>query len=145
MLYIASDHAGFKLKKYLIEFIKEKLEKEIIDLGPDKFNKDDDYPDFAIALSKKVLENKNNSGVLICGSGNGMCMTANKFKGIHAIVGYSIQAAEASKQDDVANVLCLAGSVLTEDHAKAIVTAFLNTYPQIAERHLRRIKKIDTI
>ena len=87
MIYIASDHRGYQLKKELVDFIKTKLDKEIIDLGPDKYDEDDDFVDFAIPLAKKVSADKNLFGILICGTGHGMCIAANKINGARAIVG----------------------------------------------------------
>jgi len=142
MIYIASDHGGYKLKKRLIRYIKNELKLEIEDMGPDQYDRDDDYPDFAQPLVEKVANDKNNCGILICGSGQGMCMLANKNKGIRAALGYSIKSAELSKQHNNANILCLAGYVLTEDHATAITRKWLATPFSNEERHLRRLRKM---
>ena len=142
MIYIASDHRGYQLKKELFDFVKTKLEKEIIDLGPDKYDEDDDYVDFAIPLARKVAEDKKSLGVLICGTGHGMCIAANKVNGARAIVGYSISGTEFGRQDNDANILCLAGRVLSKDHAEAIVKKFLETNFKGEERFVRRLEKI---
>lgn len=144
MLYLASDHGGYKLKKYLSRYLKNQLQIEFQDLGPAQYKETDDYPDYAIPLAKEVTKNKNNRGILICGSGNGMCLTANKVKGIRAILGYNIEAAELGRQHNDANVLCLAGRVLTEDHAAAVVKKFLQT-KFAGGRHARRLKKVALI
>jgi len=142
MIYIASDHAGFQLKKHLVKYISEKLGLQIKDLGPAKFDETDDFPDYAIPLAEEVVKNKEDLGILICGSGHGMCIAANKVKGALAIVGYSITGAELGRKHNNANVLCLAGRVLTEDHASAITKKFLETKFDGDERFVRRNRKI---
>jgi ribose 5-phosphate isomerase B len=138
MLYIASDHRGFQLKKQLHTYIKTQLQKKIVDLGPKKYDKEDDFTKFSILLSKKVVAKKENLGILICGTAHGVCMVANKIKGGRAIVGYSIEAAEKGRQHEDANMLCLAGDYLSNEHAKAIVKKFLSTKFDGLERRLRR-------
>ena len=91
MLYIASDHAGFQLKKHLITYIKTQLRKTVQDLGPKKFDKEDDFPDFAIPLAKKISIKTDSIGILICGTGHGVCIIANKINKIRAILGYGIE------------------------------------------------------
>lgn len=145
MLYIASDHAGFNLKKYLLEYLKEKLHKEVVDLGSDKYNETDDYPDYAFKLAKEVINDKNNIGILICGSGHGMCIAANKVEGIRAALGYSTSGAESARKEDDANVMCLAGRVLSNDYAGAIVKKFLETKFNGLDRMNRRIEKISQL
>ena len=144
MLYIATDHGGFQLKKYLIRYLDKQLKMKAVDLGPKKYDKEDDYPDFAIPLAKKVAKGKNNVGILICRMGNGTCITANKIKGIRAIIGYSIEAAEFGRRDNNANVLCLGGDVLSNEHAVAIVKKFLESNFD-GGRHARRMDKIMAI
>jgi len=142
MIYIASDHRGYQLKKELFDFIKTKLEKEIVDMGPTKYDEDDDFVDYAVPLAKKVVSVKNSLGILICGSAHGMCIAANKIKGARAIVGYSISGAELGRQDNDANILCLAGRILSKDHAEAITKKFLETNFKSEERFSRRLDKI---
>ena len=146
MLYIASDHAGYQLKKYLIRYLKTQLNLTAEDLGPAQYNEDDDYPEFALPLAQKVASDPKTRGILICGTGHGVCMVANKTRGIRAILGYSIEAAEFGRRHEDANVLCLAGRVITEEHAAAIVKKFLATDFEDAPRHVRRLaelKKLD--
>jgi ribose 5-phosphate isomerase B len=145
MIYIASDHRGYQLKKELVDYIKTKLEKEIIDLGPNKYDEDDDFVDFAIPLAKKVSADKNSFGILICGTGHGMCIAANKINGARAIIGYSITGAEFGRQDNDANILCLAGRTLSKDHAEAIAKKFLETNFKNEERFVRRLEKISEL
>ena len=143
MLYIASDHAGFQLKKEIIKYIKTVLNKEVEDLGPTAFVETDDFPDFAIPLAKAVAKNKDSFGILICGTGQGMCIAANKIKGAYGIMGYNLQATELGRKHNNANVLCLAGRILPSvDFAKAIVKKFLETKFDGDARFVRRNNKI---
>lgn len=140
-LFIASDHAGFKLKQKLIQFIENDLERTITDLGPMNYNKTDDYPDYAIPLAKKTRKTSG-SGILLCGNGVGVCIAANKIKGIRAGIGYSEWAAETMRQDDDTNIICLPARALQEQEAKNIVNTWLKTSFSNKKRHKRRLKKI---
>lgn len=145
MLYIASDHGGFQLKKHLIRFVEKQLKKEISDLGPTEYNENDDFPDFAIPLSQKIAKDEKSLGILICKTGHGMYLTANKINGIRAIIGYSIEAAEKGRKEENANILALAGAVITDEHAAAIVKRFLETNFEPEQRRVRRLKKIEEL
>lgn len=142
MLYIASDHAGYHLKKYLLRFISKQLKREVIDLGAKEYVKEDDFPDYAFLLAKKIAGEPGSFGILICGSGQGVCLAANKVSGIRAVLGYSIESAEWARKHDHANIVCLAGRVLSEEHATAIVKTFLMTEEMSDEKYVRRIEKI---
>ena len=135
---ISSDHAGYNLK----EFIKELLIKSkisIIDLGP--FSKKSvDYPDFAKKVSNRVSKKKSDIGILVCGSGTGMAISANKTKGIRAAVGYNIKSTQLSRQHNNANILCLGSRLTKKKDIKKIVSIFLKTKFE-GGRHKRRIKK----
>ena len=87
MLYIAADHAGHKLKKYITTYLAKTLKQEVTDLGAETYDENDDFPDYATLLAKKVTSNKNDLGILLCGSGQGMCISANKVPGIRAALG----------------------------------------------------------
>ncbi len=141
MLYLVSDHRGFKLK----EKIKEYLDKNKIiftDLGALKYDKDDDYPDFAKILALKILENKNNLGIALCGSGAGMSIALNRFKNIRAGLAFNPKMAEAQKQQDNINVLVIASDFTKESTAFLMVDKFLKTKFLKKQRYLRRIKKL---
>ncbi len=142
MLYLAADHAGHALKKYLARYLEKQLKLEFVDLGAKEYDKEDDFPDFAFALAKKVAGEPGSLGILICGSGQGMCIAANKVAGIRAMLGYSIESAEWGRKHDHANVLCLAGRVLSEEHAVAIAKKFIETGKDAAEKYVRRVQKI---
>ena len=136
---ISSDHAGFEIK----EFIKEHLIKSkisTIDLGP-FLNKSVDYPDYAKKVANRVSKRKSDIGILVCGSGTGMAISANKTKGIRAAVGYNIKSTQLSRQHNNANILCLGSRLTKRKEIKKIVSIFLKTKFE-GGRHKRRIKKI---
>lgn len=144
-IYLASDHAGFKLKEKIREFlIKQKYQVE--DLGNHNLSPNDDYPDYAEKVARAVQKSLNsNKGILLCGTGQGVCMTANKFKGIRAALGYSTAAAKQSRAHGDSNVLCLPGGSLKADQAKKIITAWLKENFSGEKRHKRRLQKIKII
>jgi len=122
MLYLGADHAGFNLKKEL--------------------NPEDDYPDFALAVSQKVSQT-GEKGILICGTGSGMAITANKIKGVRAVNCWNDFTAVQSREHNDANVLCLGGRTIDLENAQKIVRLWLETKFATGERHLRRLKKIE--
>ena len=134
-VYIASDHAGYKLKTKLI-----KIFPEITDLGT---NSDEsvDYPDFAHKLTKEILKSKNNFGILICGTGVGMSITANRRKGIRAGIANNSKIATLIRKHNDANVLILPGRFISTNEAEKSVQTFLSTKFE-SGRHKRRIDKI---
>lgn len=141
MLYIASDHAGFEAKKNLLGYLST---KEIIfeDLGAYTFNDQDDYPDFVSALIKKINP-KQDRAIIICGSGQGVCIVANRHKDIRAVQAWSTETATLGRKDDDANVLCLAGRAKNIDSLESIIEAFLNTKYENSEKRNRRLIKIE--
>ncbi len=136
-IFIASDHAGFYLKESIKKKFSEKF--EIQDLGPNQSKKSVNYPDYAHKLSKKI--NKKNIGILICGSGMGMAITANKHKNIRAALCYSVKNAKLSRLHNDANVITLGERLISKDLAFKCINAFLNTKFE-GGRHLKRVKKI---
>ena len=138
-IILASDHAGFKLKEEIKNFLIKKR-KEILDLGTN--NTDSvDYPDFAHRLSNKMKKNSKQIGILVCGSGIGMYMVANRHKNIRAALCYSIKSTKLSRQHNNANVMTIGARLTTKNVALKCVNAFINTNFK-GGRHLRRIKKI---
>ena len=134
-VYIASDHAGFKLKSQLL-----KKFPKITDLGT-KSDESVDYPDFAHKLTKEILKSKNNFGILICGTGVGMSITANRRKGIRAGIANNSKIATLIRKHNDANVLVLPGRFIKINEAKKSVQAFLSTKFE-SGRHRKRINKI---
>ena len=136
---IASDHAGFDLK----EKIKDSLIKRnisTIDLGPNK-KVSVDYPDFAKKVSNRIKLKKSDIGILVCGSGTGMSLSANKIKGIRAAVCYNIRSTRLSRQHNNANIICLGARLTKKSLSLKLVEIFLKTRFE-SGRHLKRVKKI---
>jgi len=142
MLFIASDHAGYVKKEHLKKYF-EAHSISFQDLGALTFDKHDDYPDYAKKLSREVIKNKKNKGILLCGSGQGVCITANKIRGIRAALAWNTQSAKISRTDDDANVLCLAARLLSQKQLERITQAWLTTPFSKKSRHKRRIQKIE--
>ena len=134
-VYIASDHAGFKLKSKLL-----KIFSKMADLGTNS-NESVDYPDFAHKLTRQVLKNKDNFGILICGTGVGMSIAANRKKGIRAGLVNNTKTARLIRKHNDANVLVLPGRFINRNEAKKCVQAFLATEFE-SGRHKKRISKI---
>ena len=136
---LASDHAGFKLKDSIKRFLIKKG-NIVLDLGTKNTNSVD-YPDYAHLLSKKMRNNKNQFGILICGSGIGMVMTANKHKNIRAALCYNKKSAKLSRQHNDANVMAIGARLIKKNTALMCVNIFLKTKFD-GGRHIKRIKKI---
>ena len=136
---LSSDHAGFKLKEIIKKsLIKKKI--KVMDLGP-KSNKSVDYPDYAKKVAKNIISKKSDLGILICGSGTGMAMSANKFKKIRAAVCYNKASTRLSRQHNNANIMALGARLTKKTDAIKLVNVFLNTKFE-GGRHLRRVKKV---
>ena len=136
---LASDHAGFKLKDKIKRFLIKKG-NTVLDLGTKNINSVD-YPDYAHLLSKKMKNDKNQAGILICGSGIGMVMTANKHKNIRAALCYNTKSTKLSRQHNNANVMTIGARLIKEKTALMCVSTFLKT-EFVGGRHIKRIKKI---
>ena len=136
---LASDHAGFKLKDKIKRFLIKKG-NTVLDLGTKNANSVD-YPDYAHLLSKKMKNNKSQFGILICGSGIGMGMAANKHKNIRAALCYNTKSTKLSRQHNNANVMTIGARLIKEKTALMCVSTFLKT-EFVGGRHIKRIKKI---
>ena len=136
---ISSDHAGYDLKEYIkTYFIKNEI--PLLDLGPFE-NKSVDYPDYEKKISRRISTKKNDVGILVCGSGTGMAISANKIKGIRAAVCYNIKSTRLSREHNNANIIALGSRLTKKKEAMKLLKIFLNTKFQ-GGRHLRRVKKI---
>lgn len=142
MIYLGSDHGGYELKEHVQSYLKLKGEK-VVDLGVFAVEPPADYPDIAHEVSEKVRENQGAKGILVCGSGVGMCMTANKTPGIRATLGEREYTVEMSRRHNDANMLCLGGRVITKEESEKLIDTFLATPFENDDRHKRRIAKID--
>ena len=138
-IILASDHAGFKLKEK-IKFYLFKKRKKVLDLGTNN-TKSVDYPDFAHRLSKKIKKSDKELGILICGSGIGMDMAANKHKNIRAALCYNVKTAKLSRSHNNANVMALGARLTKKNVALKCINVFLKTKFE-GGRHLRRVNKI---
>jgi ribose 5-phosphate isomerase B len=136
---IASDHAGFKAKEE-VKKILEYMGHMTVDFGTHS-DESVDYPDYAVQVAEKVNEGEHDLGILVCGSGQGMCMTANKYRNIRAALVYDDESAKMTRKHNNANVLCLPGRQLSDDELKSIVTIWVEQDFD-GGRHERRVNKI---
>ncbi len=141
MIYIASDHAGFELKRELTNLFKEE-NIPFNDLGPNVVKQDDDYPDFALSLAQKVVKSKGDLGILTCRNGIGMTIAANKVKGARAGLCTHVGQAVTARAHDDCNILVLAADFIDLEQNIAIVKTFLEGEFSGEERHIRRLGKI---
>ncbi|WP_041917478.1 ribose 5-phosphate isomerase B [Neorickettsia sennetsu] len=138
---IGADHAGFALKAVLIDFFRA---RGCLPVDRGAYCLDvSDYPDFAKSVSLDVSDGRVDFGILICGSGIGMSITANRYKKVRAALCYDVRAAKMAREHNDANVLCLAGRDLTVSRCLEIVEAFVSSKFSCEERHKKRIEKID--
>lgn len=143
--YIGADHRGFKLKEALKSFLIERGD-EVIDVGNDHYDENDDYPDFAGTVAKEVAKDPALSrGILICGSGVGVDIVANKFKGVRSALIFNPDQAYLSRNDDDVNILSLAADFLDTDEVKKITEVWLGTAFSGEEKYKRRLEKIKNL
>jgi ribose 5-phosphate isomerase B len=141
MIYIGCDHAGYDLKTIIINYLKNK-NMECVDLGCDSSNDKVDYPDYAQSLALKIQNDPHAMGILICGSGMGMSISANRFKNVRAaLCTHEFQSRLARAHND-ANIICLGSRITGVDLSISCVDVFLNT-PFEGERHKKRVEKIE--
>jgi len=143
-IYIAADHRGFALKEEL-KRILEKTGYQLEDVGNHTLDPSDDYPDFAAKAAKKVAKNPRSRGIIICGSGVGVNIVANRFKKVRSALVSSVKQAIVSRTDDDSNVLALAADFVNARQARKFVEVWLKTHFAGAPRHKRRIEKMDKI
>jgi ribose 5-phosphate isomerase B len=141
MIYIGSDHAGYKLKLAVISYF-EGSGIRYTDLGPFSYNPEDDYPDYCIPVAKAVAKNKGSKGVVIGGSGEGEAIAANKVKGIRAVVVYDNFTARKTREHNDANVISLRGRGVPAAKSIALLKLWLKTHFSGSKKHSRRIRKI---
>jgi ribose 5-phosphate isomerase B len=138
---VAADHAGFDMKELLAAWL-EKAGHEVVNLGPPEADPLDDYPDVAVELGRALQDGKAERGVLVCGSGIGACVAANKMKGIRAGVCHDVYSAHQAVEHDDLNVLCLGGRVIGIEVAYDLLKTFLAARFTGEERHQRRLGKV---
>ena len=144
-IYLAADHAGFEYKNQLLDHLHHKGYK-VEDLGTDVLDEDDDYPKYAFAAAAKVIGDDDDArAILLCGSGEGMAIAANRVRGIRAVVCWNVAVARESRSDNNSNVLCLPSRFLTEQEAFNIAEAWLEAEFSTNPKYERRIKEIEDI
>lgn len=142
---LASDHAGFQMKQFLVNYLTEQGH-EVLDLGVNTDEVRSDYPDAARAVGNAVVENKAERGILVCGSGVGASIAANKIKGVYCAITHDTYSAAQGVQHDNMNVMAIGGNVVGKSTAASLADAFIGaTFITEPERYLRRFKDIQSI
>lgn len=141
-IYIAADHNGYEMKNQLVTWLQGEGHT-VVDMGPEGLDPSDDYPDYGIKVARAVSENtKDRYGILLCGSGVGMSVVADKVPGIRAALIHDPAIAASAQRDDDINVLALGASHISAEDAQEVISAWLNTPFSGEDRHKRRIQKI---
>ncbi len=145
-IFLGADHNGFAMKTKLANYLRS-LGHDVADEGDTKLNPEDDFPQFAarVVAAMKADRDPAERGILICGSGQGMCMTANRYKGIRASLCWDEAEARAARNDDDSNVLCLPARYISQAQAESIAKTWLDTSFAGAARFKRRIKEMDNL
>ncbi len=140
---LGADHGGFNLKNDLVTRLQDRY--EVLDLGAHKFDQTDDYPDTALAVARAIVSGQAQRGILICGSGVGACIAANKIPGVRACLCHDTYSAHQGVEHDDMNVLCLGARVVGPELAAELVEAFLTATFSGETRHRRRVEKVRAI
>lgn len=145
-VFLGADHRGFHLKEGLTSWLKGQGH-EVTDVGATELRTDDDYVDYGLAVATQIADQTSrlSLGIVICGSGVGICVTANKVKGIRCGLGLTVDQVKAARQDDNIQVLALAADFISEAQAREMVEIFLTTEFSGHDRHVRRLEKIAEI
>ncbi|MHB1864578.1 MAG: RpiB/LacA/LacB family sugar-phosphate isomerase [Candidatus Saccharimonadales bacterium] len=143
-IYIGADHNGYEYKTKLVNYL-ETLGNIVVDEGDSKLDSGDDFPIYAKAVAEDVLNNDSAVGILICASGQGMCIAANRYRGIRATLCWDEQSAHSARNDDDANILCLSAESQDWDRLKKIIDVWLNTKFANEDRFKRRINEMDRL
>ena len=143
-VFIGADHRGFELKEKLLPLLTKAHDfVVVVDKGAEKLDNNDDYNDFAKEVAKEVAKDPEARGILICGSAHGVCMQANRFKGVRAINGVNDELVKMGREHNDANVLCLPADFIDETDAERMIHNFLHTKALQGEKYLRRNQKLD--
>ena len=144
VIYIGADHNGFYLRNSLLDYLN-RAGYEVIDEGDKKLDTGDDFPVFASKVVNDVLSSSDPRGILICGSGQGMCMAANRYKGIRSALIYDRASARSSRNDDNSNIACLPANLLEKDDTNVLIETWLSTPFANAPRFVRRLSQLDEL
>lgn len=140
-VYLGADHRGFALKEKIKAWLLTQG-REVTDLGNTVYDPNDDYPDFAFAVAETVVADSGSRGIVICGSGVGVTIAANKIGGARCSTGVSPEEVKRGREDDDLNILAISADYTDAEKTKALITAFLTTAFAGDERHVRRLNKI---
>ncbi len=143
-VFLGSDHRGFERKNQLKEVLKTEG-YNVVDLGPEAYDEQDDYNDAANNVARAVREHAGSKGILICGSAHGISIQANRYKGVRAIEAYTEDLARIGREHNDANVLCLSADYIADNEFDKIANTFLNAEFSNEERHIRRNNKLDEV
>lgn len=143
-IYLGADHRGFELKNEIKNWLMTSG-LQIEDCGASEFQQFDDYVDFAKAVAEKVASEQGGRGIVICGSGAGVDITANKIKGVRSVLGFNVEQVKAARSDENVNVLALAANFTFFEDSKSLIETFLQTPYNPTDNHARRIEKIKNL
>ena len=138
---VAADHNGYELKNEISDILK-RYGHDVVDIGPHSLDPLDDYPDFAKPLAKSVSSGETDRGIMVCGSGVGASVAANKVKGVRAAVCHDIYSAHQGVEHDNMNILCLGSRIVGTEVVRELVSAFISAEYTNEERHARRLNKV---
>ncbi|MAQ54662.1 MAG: ribose 5-phosphate isomerase B [Chloroflexi bacterium] len=141
---VGADHAGFELKGEIVRWL-ESEGHQVNDIGAHEFDPDDDYPDFAVAVAWSIRAGESERGIVICGSGVGACITANKVKGIRACLCHDTYSARQGVEHDNMNVVCIGGRIIGIELTKVVLESFLNASFLLEPRFQRRLDKLNQV
>lgn len=142
-IFIGADHRGYHLKDKIIEYLQSKNIR-VEDLGNYDYDPEDDFPVYANKVAEAVLQNpKNHLGIVICGSGAGVCIAANRYKGIYSTIALNVEQIKSARAHDHINILALASDHITEDQAKEFIDTFLDTQLKTQTKYIRRLQMVD--
>lgn len=143
-IYLGADHRGFELKNEIKNWL-DSSGNQVEDCGANDFQQFDDYVDFAKVVAEKVAGEQGGRGVVICGSGAGVDIAANKINGVRSVLGFNVEQVKAARSDDNVNVLALAANFTFFEDSKSLIETFLQTPYNPTDNHARRIEKIKTL
>ena len=144
IIAVGCDHAGYPLKQHVMEQVRA-AGHEVLDCGAKSLEPGDDYPDYALAVAEAIRKGRAQRGIVVCGSGVGVSVAASKVPGIRAAMCHDTFSARQGVEDDSMNVLCLGGRVIGPELASEVIKAYLSAQFSGAERHARRLKKVQQI
>lgn len=141
-IFIGADHRGFELKEKIKQWLKEQGH-DVTDCGNNNYDPEDDYVEFAEQVAKKIAQSEPTFGILLCGSGIGMSIVANRYKGVRCGLGFNIEQVKHGRENDHINCLSIASDYVDFEKGKEMIGVLLHSAPKREEKYLRRVEKID--